>query len=109
MDIKAPLEKYPEIVCAKIDTSKIQKSIKIIKDSDINYEFRTTVVKSQLLPEDFEQIVQMIKGEKKYYLQKFVPSKLVDEKFKNAETYSDEEFKKITENIKKYVQKIEIR
>lgn len=109
MDIKAPIEKYNEIVCTKIFPEKIQKSIELIKNAGVDYEFRTTVVKSQLSMHDFEKIGEMIKGVKRYYLQKFVSSKLVDEKFKNAETYSDEEFEIIAKKLKEDIKKVEIR
>ena len=56
MDIKAPLEKYSEITNVKVNTDNIQKSINLIMNSDVDYEFRTTVIKSQLSFDDFENI-----------------------------------------------------
>ena len=53
MDIKAPLEKYKNIVGVNIDTQTIKSSIDIIMNSNVDYEFRTTVVKSQLSIDDF--------------------------------------------------------
>lgn len=78
MDIKAPLYKYRDITQVNIDTEKIKESINIIMNSGIDYEFRTTVVKSQLNIKDFAAIGELIKGAEKYYLQKFVPSKTLD-------------------------------
>ena len=71
MDIKAPLEKYKSIVGVGIDTDKIKQSIEIIMNSGIEYEFRTTVVKSLLSFDDILKMGEMIKGADKYYLQKF--------------------------------------
>lgn len=109
MDIKAPLSKYPDIVRVKVDTNKIRKSINMIMQSGVDYEFRTTVVKSQLSYSDFEEIGQLIKGAKRYYLQKFVPSKTLDEKMMSETTYSIEEFEKIKEILAKYVDYVELR
>lgn len=109
MDIKAPIEKYSEIVNSKVNTDNILKSIEMLKTSDIDYEFRTTVVKSQLLPNDFEKIGEMIKGSKKYYLQKFLPTKVLDESFLNEQTYFDEEFGSIINTLEKYVYEIKLR
>ena len=95
MDIKAPVNRYPDIVKINTDPEKIRKSIALIMNSGIDYEFRTTVVKSQLSYEDFEQIGQLLKGAKKYYLQKFIPSKILDEKLLNETTYTNEEFNEI--------------
>jgi pyruvate formate lyase activating enzyme len=77
--------------------------------SGIDYEFRTTVVKSQLSFDDFDEIGNLIKGAKKYYLQKFVPSKIYDKTLSTKTTYSDEEFKNLCENLKKYVDFVDFR
>lgn len=108
MDIKAPLEKYSQIVNVDVDTSKILKSIEILKNGGVDYEFRTTVVKSQLSFEDFEKIGQLIQGAPRYYLQKFVASKILDKGLENEKTYSTEEFERIIDILKPYV-KAEVR
>lgn len=108
MDIKAPLEKYSQIVNVDVDTSKILKSIEILKNGGVDYEFRTTVVKSQLSFEDFEKIGQLIQGAPRYYLQKFVASKILDKSLENEKTYSTEEFERIIDILKPYV-KAEVR
>lgn len=109
MDIKAPIEKYNAISRSKIATENILKSIKILKNSSIDFEFRTTVVKAQLLHEDFKKIGDMIQGAKKYYLQRFLPTKTLDETFLTQTTYSDEEFAPIIRMLKKYINKVELR
>jgi len=109
MDIKAPIEKYPQITCSKINTSNILKSIELLKQSDVDYEFRTTVVKSQLEIGDFEKIGELIKGAPKYYLQKFVPTKTLNKSFMEEETYSNEEFEQIKIGLEQYVNKVFVR
>lgn len=109
MDIKAPINKYSEVTCTKVSTDSILKSIDILKNSNIDYEFRTTVVKSQLTLGDFEKIGELIKGVKKYYLQKFVPSKTLNKTFISQTTYSDEEFIAIIETLKKNIINVELR
>ncbi|MCX7917084.1 MAG: anaerobic ribonucleoside-triphosphate reductase activating protein [bacterium] len=109
MDLKGPLEKYKIITGVEIDTKKILKSVELIKNSDIEYEFRTTVVKKQISFDDFEKIGRIIEGSKMYYLQKFIPSKLVNENFMKETTYSDEEFDVIKEIMKKYVLECKVR
>lgn len=42
MDLKAPVNKYESICTKKIDCKKIRKSVDIIKESGLPYEFRTT-------------------------------------------------------------------
>jgi pyruvate formate lyase activating enzyme len=109
MDIKAPIEKYSEIIGVNVNKENILKSIKFLKKSNIDYEFRTTVVKSQLSRADFEKIGALIKCAPKYYLQKFVPTKTLNEDFLNEQTYSDEEFAEIITDLKNYVKFVGLR
>ena len=109
MDVKAPLEKYGEVVNAKVNLDKIKESIDLIINSNIDYEFRTTIVKSQLSVDDIIEIGKLIKDAKLCVLQKFIPSKAVNPKFLKETTYSDEEFEEIKKKILVYVNKCEIR
>ena len=109
MDIKGPLEKYQLISNSKVSPAKIKKSIKLIMDSGIDYEFRTTIVKSQINREDIIKIGKLIKGAKLYALQKFIPSKTLDKKFLHKTTYNDEEFKDFKNILIKYIAKCIVR
>lgn len=109
MDIKAPLEKYVKIINVETDILKIRESIDFIINSGVDYEFRTTVLKSQLDFKDFKKISELIKGAKKYYLQKFVPSKIIDENLINEKTYTDKEFQQIIKILEKNIEKVEVR
>lgn len=109
MDIKAPLEKYSQIIGVNVDIRNIKESIDLIMTSGLDYEFRTTVVKSQLSEEDFLNISETIKGAKKYYLQKFRAEKVLDNNFQKETTYTEEEFAEIMANIKGNLKKVELR
>lgn len=109
MDIKAPFNKYEQITRTNVNLEKIKKSIDLIINGEVNYEFRTTVVKSQLSLEDFKQISELIKGAKKYYLQKFLPTKTLDEKMMRETSYTDEEFAEICNLFKNNVEFVDFR
>ena len=109
MDIKAPLYKYQTVINSPVNIDNIQKSITLIIKSNLDYEFRTTVLKSMLNIEDFKAIGNLISGAKKYYLQKFVPSKTLDKTLLKESSYTDEEFKEIIAILQKQIQIVEIR
>ncbi|OQX54991.1 MAG: anaerobic ribonucleoside-triphosphate reductase activating protein [Candidatus Cloacimonas sp. 4484_209] len=67
MDVKAPLEKYREVVGVYVDTGKIKASIDMIKGFK-DYELRTTLYPA-LTDEDFLKIFELVKGAKNYFLQ----------------------------------------
>lgn len=70
MDVKAPLCKYGKVCCSPVNTEKIKESIEILKNSFIEYEFRTTYT-PELNDEDLMDISRTIKGAKKYVLQQY--------------------------------------
>ncbi len=109
MDIKGPIEKYSQIVEMDVNRDNIKKSIKLIMEKADDYEFRTTIVKSQISFDDFEKIGQLIKGAKNYYLQKFIITKTIDKKFMQETGYNDKEMNSIKKIMRKYVKNCYIR
>ena len=72
MDIKNSMEKYPQTIDREIEIGKITDTINYIMSAGIDYEFRTTLVKNFHNEKDIEDIGKLLKGAKKYCLQKFV-------------------------------------
>jgi len=109
MDIKTSLDKYHQVIKAKIDTRKILDSIRLIMDSGLDYEFRTTIVKALFEKDDFYKIGQLIKNARLYILQKFVPSKTLDDTFLDMKSCTDEELDCFKEIMEGFVQRCIIR
>ncbi|MCQ2441218.1 MAG: anaerobic ribonucleoside-triphosphate reductase activating protein [Clostridia bacterium] len=75
MDIKNAKEKYPITAGITKDIMpSIEKSVKILLENRVEYEFRTTVTAQHHTVEDIENIAKWINGAKKYFLQGFVDS-----------------------------------
>lgn len=114
MDIKAPREKYGEIV-GNLDgwndriLDNINKSVDILKDSRVEYEFRTTMVPKLLKKEDILKIVHWIRPAKKYFLQEFRPEKTVDPKFEKVKPYSREYLLDIQKAIAPFFEVCQVR
>ncbi len=111
MDIKAPLEneKYNKATGVKTNLNNIKKSIELIKNSGLDYEFRTTVVPTVHTKEDIIDIVQWVKPAKKYYLQNFRPEKTIDPKFERIKPYPLEYLTEIKKTISPFFAICEIR
>lgn len=72
MDIKNSPQKYALTAGLKVlDLAPIRQSVRLLLDSAIPYEFRTTVVDELHEASDFEAIGQWIAGAKAYFLQAF--------------------------------------
>lgn len=74
MDIKNSPRRYAMTIGREqYDLSKVEKSIALLLQGKVDYEFRTTVV-AQLHDEDsFHDIGRWIQGAKRYFLQCFTP------------------------------------
>lgn len=94
VDIKAPFEKYEEITQVKGFIDRIRKTIEILKNSNIDYEFRTTLVPGLVDYDDLDKIKNIV-GESKYVIQKFkndAPN-YVDNSFKGKSFSQSDVFK----------------
>ena len=108
MDIKNSLEKYNLTTgCNNIDTSKIIESINILKTSGIDYEFRTTLVDEFHNKSDIFDIASLLKGAKKYYLQKYVSSEGCFNK--NLHSIDKEIVEEYKEILKETIDHVELR
>jgi len=103
MDIKASMARYHEVVARPVDIDAIQESIQLIKASGVDHEFRTTLVKSQVSPEDLDEIGQLINGSPRFALQRFRPGLTLSPQFARETTYSDKELAVLKTNMERYV------
>jgi pyruvate formate lyase activating enzyme len=102
LDVKAPKEKYGETVGIEVDVNKIQKSIDILKEGKVDYEFRTTVVPNLHSKEDILKIAKWIGGDTasgKYYLQNFRAEKTINPEFEKVKPYPREFLSEIQKEI----------
>ena len=99
MDVKAPLDKYPAITQTSVVTEDIQKSIGILLENKIDYEFRTTICRELLSAEDIKVISEDIKGCNTYVLQNFKDGETILAGQNKFTPYSDEELAEIQNDI----------
>lgn len=111
MDLKAPEEKYSEVIRTNLEFHLIQQSIDLIRRSEKDYEFRTTVVKGQLSGEDLMAIGRLIEGAERYALQTFIPAeKILDPAFRKKSSYDQVELRAWANQLEqKYVKQCLVR
>lgn len=109
MDIKGPLAAYKKFAGVDADAAKIEKSIVLIKNSGLDYEFRSTIAKGFHSQDDLEKMFSLLAGVKKYYLQNFSrPGPLVKKNFAGT-GFTAAELKKICQSAAKKIAQCEIR
>lgn len=109
MDIKAPLERYDNVARVNVDKEKIKKSVEILKEGKVDYEFRTTVLPDFFTNEDAVKIGKWLKGSKLYALQQFRPMNTLDKYYEKKKPYPKEKFDEFKKILEKYVSKVEVR
>jgi pyruvate formate lyase activating enzyme len=105
MDVKTSLKKYPEFV--KYNNIKnILKSIEIIKSSQVNHEFRITIVEPIHKEEDVIEVAKLV-SPSKLVLQQFIPQNCLDPSYLRYKTTS--EYLYYLKDICRKITQIEVR
>jgi pyruvate formate lyase activating enzyme len=108
LDIKAPFDKYEQIIGANIG-SQVRESMEIcIKDPDTFLECRTTYVPALMDPEDIIEIAKSIQCNM-YTLQQFINKTVLDESLLEAVMPLRDDVKKIAESLKPFQDNIKIK
>ena len=110
MDIKSHLDDYDRTTNSKVDIERIRLSVDLIRNSGIDYEFRTTAVPGLHKEADFAGIGKWLEGSKKYVLQAFEDKgKILDPRLSKKTKGKSLDLEKIAKSIGKYFGKVEIR
>lgn len=113
MDIKNDLNRYS--ITSGIKFSKelmkktVLKSIEIIMQSGVEYEFRTTVVPGLHDESSFIGIGEMISGADKFYIQNFRGGKTLDPNYKKKLGFTDLDLEKFENIAKEKIKNVFIR
>ena len=89
--------------------SSIRRSIELIMNSGIEYEFRTTISPAFLNESDIVEIARTIKGAQRYVLQGFKPNNCLDNEMLNITPYPVETLKQFAKSAKAYVKNCFVR
>ncbi|MEM1507013.1 MAG: anaerobic ribonucleoside-triphosphate reductase activating protein [Candidatus Bathyarchaeia archaeon] len=107
VDVKTSPEKY-HLLGAK-EVSSLFKTINLLKECGVDYEFRNTVVPRIVEEEDVVKIGETVKGAKRFAFQQFIPEDVLDENFRSVQPYPFETIKRFSEIMKKYVNEVILR
>ena len=109
MDIKNCREKYGITVGCdeKYDLSSIEKSVTLLMEGNVDFEFRTTLTRELHTSEDMIRIGEWIRGDEKYFLQQFKDSgDLIGHGFSE---YNKDEMTLLLDQIRQFVPNAQLR
>jgi pyruvate formate lyase activating enzyme len=108
IDIKAPFDKYKEIIGTDVGNN-VRKSMEMAKKSLNTFlECRTTYVPTLLNDEDIKQISREIHCDL-YTLQQFRNNNVLDENLKDVKSPNPHELKKLAKEIKPVLNKVKVK
>ena len=108
MDVKSGKTGYPQCVgIGGYDLSKVEKSVDLLKEGKVDYEFRTTVAQGLHTDEDIEEMGRWLKGARRHFLQAFKDSG--DLIGFGLTPFSKEDMYRMRDIMKKYVPESDVR
>ncbi len=110
MDVKTSLtEKYDLAAGRAVDLAVLRRSIRLLLESSIGYEFRTTLVPGIVEPQDVVEIARAVAGARMLVLQQFVPQNARAQELRKKKTYSVKEAEEMAAMARPFVKEVKLR
>lgn len=109
IDIKAPLDQYKKVTGIDVKPETMRRTIKLIIESRVDYEFSTTVIPG--LHDKFQifRLAQEIRGARRYILQNFRPKNTLDPHYEKVKPFTQKQMQDMKEQAKQFIKNVEIR
>ena len=108
MDIKAPLERYPEAVRVPVDVEDIVRSADLVRNAGIRTTFRTTAVPGLIGPGDTVKIGEWLRGAASYVVQQFEPHNTIDPAYLDVRPYEKKELEALVEAARPFFTEVRL-
>ncbi|MFT4326089.1 MAG: anaerobic ribonucleoside-triphosphate reductase activating protein [Candidatus Woesearchaeota archaeon] len=108
MDVKQTLSKYQKASILPVDSAALAKTISVLKESGVPYEFRLTVVPEITSKEDVVLIAKELSGAKTFALQQFVPTNAMFD-CSLHDRFSSEDLYVLKDSIKEHFEQVLVR
>lgn len=110
MDIKSAFDqRYFKAIGRKIEFVVIERTVRLLKECGLDYEFRFTLVPNLVTEKELIAISEKITPAKKVVLQKFVPQNARLASYRKLNTYTPEQAKQFQKLIKPYFSQVILR
>lgn len=107
MDIKNVFNKYSDVIKIETNLDKIKESIELLKNSNVDHEFRTTIIKNFHNIDNIFDICKYLGKNEKIYIQNFEDSDGVIDK--GLKSFTKEELVDIQKEINKKFANVKVR
>ena len=109
IDIKTSLSRYDELHHSSVDVDALQCSVMLLKNANIEVEFRTTCVPGLVEEDDIHAIGALLQGESLWVLQQFVAETAMSLAMQQCSPHSATVLRDFAAMAEGYVEKVFIR
>ena len=109
MDFKIALPHYKSLVGQWADEKALRESVDLLKEGNIDYEFRSTLIREVHTPRILTTMQETMKGAKRLYLQTFRNGITLHPSFKDYHPFSLEEMRVIAKQFSGSVGEVFVR
>jgi pyruvate formate lyase activating enzyme len=110
MDVKAPPGRYAELAgLPGLDIARIEESLRLLRESKVAYELRTTVVPGLLDSDDIEAIARWIAGAERYVLQQFRGRGTLNPALAEVDPYLPDYLRQMADKARNHVKSVAVR
>lgn len=107
MDIKSSIDEYHRFINNKDLIPQIKESISLLKENEVDYEFRMTLMEEYHNEEIIKNVGELIQGSKRLFLQQFKDSDGVENK--NLHPVDEGLANQYVEILSQYVDEVSLR
>ncbi|MEO0080083.1 MAG: anaerobic ribonucleoside-triphosphate reductase activating protein [candidate division WOR-3 bacterium] len=110
LDIKTRLDDKYSVACGrKVELAPIRRTIRLLLEGGLPYEFRTTLVPGLVDPEDLTAIGEAVRSARRFVLQQFVPKDAAVEAYRQKKPYSRASAEAMVAVLKPFVREARLR
>lgn len=107
IDVKTSPDLYPKLGAESADG--LLKTIEMLKQGIVDYEFRCTVVPGFVDGETVQRMGEIVEGARLFAFQQFVPGDTLDPTFNSVKPYPKEKFSCLADIMASYVDEVTLR
>ncbi|MEO0073988.1 MAG: anaerobic ribonucleoside-triphosphate reductase activating protein [candidate division WOR-3 bacterium] len=110
MDVKTRLDRrYQHAAGRMVDLAPIRRTIRLLLQSEVDYEFRTTLVPGIVNLDDILAIGKELEGARRLVLQQFVPATARSPSLRTVKPYSHHEAAAMAEQLRPLIKEVKLR
>jgi pyruvate formate lyase activating enzyme len=109
LDLKTAPQRYGELHSGPVDIDALRRSVQLVLESGVDYEFRTTCVPQLVEEADIHAIGKLVRGAAGWTLQQFVPRHALAAATRDLEPHPPATIRRFAELAGAYVAEVGVR